>query len=66
MSKIVKSAYKMRFLPKMQLQSIFEISLLESYSNNPLSFQRPDSHFPIETQGDPVYKLHKLINFNLY
>ena len=50
----------------MQLQSIFEISLLESYSNNPLSFQRPDSHFPIETQGDPVYKLHKLINFNLY
>ena len=50
----------------MNIHSTFHISLLEPYTDNPLPARRKEPPPPVETEGEPEYKLDEIVDSRLY
>ena len=64
--KVGKDSYKLELPPSMKIHSAFHISLLEPYSDNPVPSRRNEPPLPIETEGEPEYKLDEIVDSRLY
>src|SRR5713226_5612635 len=66
LAKIGSNAYKLDLPPAMRIHPVFHISLLEPHTNNPLQSQKQEPPLPIETEGEPEYKLDEIVDSRLH
>ena len=66
LAKVVKSSYKLELPPSMKIRSTFHISLLEPYSDNPLTTQGKEPPLPLETEDEPEHELDEIVDWRLY